>query len=171
MKVSKALKIAGVCALVAGLGYLVKKVHDCEKDLKNMNFDDVDDFDFCEDDSCDELEVKEISNEEQCDYVAEDNDANKIVDEVEADVSVEEVAEEALSPELYDKVEKLKDLLTFEGLEFDEDQKRHLYEIVDFIKKQKDIRLALLLSMEFDGKTVFEAFTDNQFAEIKKIVK
>lgn len=169
MKVSKVLKVAGVCALVAGLGYLVKKVHDCEKDLKSMKFEDLDDFDFDADDNDeDQLEVEEISREEQCDYVPDEegeiHDENCQCEECKAD-------DEELSPELYDKVEKLKDLLTFEGLDFDENQRRYLYQIVEFIKKQKDIRTALLLSMEFDGKTVFDAFTDNQFAEIKKIVK
>lgn len=168
MKVSKVLKIAGVCALVAGLGYLVKKVHDCEKDLKSMKFDELDEFNFEGDDDADNLEVEEISKEEQCDYVPEEE--NEIHDE---DCQCEEckVDDGVLSPELYDKVEKLKDLLTFEGLDFDENQRRYLYQIVEFIKNQKEIRTALLLSMEFDGKTVFDAFTDNQFAEIKKIIK
>lgn len=115
------------------------------------------------------LETEETTEEvikesEEVDQVAESLNQTE-VEQVEAPEDV------PLPPEVINKIGKLEDLLTFEGLDFDTNQRDYLYHIIEYMKKHHEMRVALLIGMNYNDKNPLEVFTDNQFAEIKKILR
>ena len=170
--VANTIKAIAVFGAVAGLGYLVKKVHDISGELKMLNLDDVG---YSEDDFEDELLSPEVEcakvnpTETEEEKEVEEAIREDVVDEVESKNEKPD-ANDSLPPEVYNKIAKLEELPSFEGMNFDEAQIRHLKQIIDYTKKHHHIRTAVLLRMDFEGKNVFEAFSDVQLAEIKKII-
>lgn len=178
MKKKNALKAVLICSGIAALGYIAKKVHDINQDLKTLSFDDLNDDLF-------ECDLEKTQNEKNI-FAAHPvtEDAPMATDEeledegiTEAEVieepteeSMKETTEFTLPPEVINKIGKLEDLLTFEGLDFDTNQRDYLYHIIDYMKKNHEMRMALLIGMDYNDKNPLEVFTDNQFAEIKKII-
>lgn len=187
MKMKNVVKGALAVGAVAVLGYLVKKAHEKEKAKETVNdFFDEDMFknDVHDDsaDSCDCENCEEENCDCQChDEVTEDDFVEEaelegqtkieIMEQHDEPVALGQTMSEELPPEVINIIGKLEDLPTYEGLDFDENQVRYLGYIIDYIRKNHEIRTAVLLGMDFEGKNPLEAFTDNQFAEIKKIIK
>ena len=184
MKKKNVVKAAIICTGAAALGYIVKKVYDIIKDLKNLRFDDLNDDLF----DCDLEKTQNEKNIFAAHPISSDAPSNDDNFEVEASdedfVNEDEITEETeiivdqseddadivLPPEVINKVGKLEDLLTFEGLDFDTNQRDYLYHIIDYMKRNHEMRMALLIGMDYNGHNPIEVFTDNQFAEIKKII-
>jgi len=178
MKKKNAVKAALICCGIAAVGYIVKKVHDINEELSTLHLDDLSDDLF-------ECELEKTQNEKNI-FVANQNEHTDSVEETiieeateedfvteeETEIIIENQEETAkvLPPEVINKVGKLEDLLTFEGLDFDTNQRDYLYHIIDYMKEHHEMRLALLIGMDYNGKHPLEVFTDNQFAEIKKII-
>lgn len=198
MKKKNVLKVALICGGVAALGYLVKKAHDINEELNGLKLDNLtEDLFECDTPKTEneerifarhyatvptetEIEDTETSEDEEVitteeDFVNEEEVQEcetevEVKDETEAETEVE--AEEIpLPPEVINKIGKLEDLLTYEGLDFDTNQRDYLYYIIEYMKKNHEMRVALLIAMDYNGKNPLEVFTDNQFAEIKKILR
>ena len=94
------------------------------------------------------------------------------MEKLKTEESEEENKEVSIPPEVINKIGKLEDLLTFEGLEFDENQAEYLNYVCDYMRTNptEEMRTAVLIGMLHNGKNPLEVFTDNQFAEIKKII-
>ena len=174
MKKKNIVKAAIICTGAAALGYIVKKVYDINQELKGLRFDDLNDDLF-------ECDLEKTPNEKNiilAHSATEDfpeATEEDFVDETPTEIEVveEETTEDLeapLPPEVINKVGKLEDLLTFEGLDFDTNQRDYLYYIIDYMKKNHEMRMALLIGMDYNGHNPIEVFTDNQFAEIKKII-
>lgn len=191
MNKKHAIKAALICAGIATLGYIVKKVHDLNAELDNLELGNLDEdtedlfvcdqpktqnedrifarhrFDNVETEVPLEVEEREVEEvEETTNEVTSKKDDENPTKTEDVEPRVEE-----LPPEIINKIGKLEDLLTFEGLDFDVNQKKYLYFIIEYMKTHHDIRLALLIGLEYEGHHPLEVFTDNQFAEIKKIIQ
>lgn len=70
-----------------------------------------------------------------------------------------------------DKIERLEEILTYQELLFTSEQKEYVRQIIEKVRNNEIMRVAVLLTMDFDGKNAIEAFTDNQFQAIKKILR
>ena len=70
-----------------------------------------------------------------------------------------------------DKIKKLEALLTLEEFEFTDFQQRYINHIIDYIRRNQEIRTAIFIRFKFEGVPAIVAFTTEQFNEIKKILK
>jgi len=88
--------------------------------------------------------------------------------------ATEETVKESLNHNdiiVIDKIKKLEALLTLDEFEFSEFQEKYIYYIVDYVKRNREIRTAIFVGFKFQDVPAIIAFTSEQFREITKILK
>lgn len=145
-----------ICGGVVSLGYLAKKVYDLDKELKKTQ------------------ESKSDTDIATNDKTVMENNPIEMTENpciIKNESAVEIVDEEPLPLEIVNKIVKLEDTLTYEELGFNSIQRDYLNYIIDFMRKNREMRMALLISMNYNGKNPLEVFTDDQFNRIKRVLQ
>ena len=174
MKKKNIVKSALVCGGIATIGYLAKKIYDVNEELNNIKIDNLTKDIF-------ESDIPKSENEKRI-FTRENTTTSIEKEEVIKDetpkTSVEERPIEAVTEEntqipqeVLNKILKLEDTLTYEELAFNSAQRDYLCHIIEYMKKNHEMRMALLISLDYNGKNPLEVFTDDQFARIKRVLQ
>ena len=183
------LPVVGVATLVGASACLLKIIMDQVNEISESYKEEINDNDFADYDIEFKYPNKYESKEPNNNYLNDkygdsqnsclgDNDIDNIKEEGTLKYSTSsnempnfEDAVYNLPPTEREKIRALISLVKEENFEFSEDQTRYVGQIIDRLRLGGQMRVAVLLAMEFDGKNALEAFTDKQFQAIKEIIR